>query len=69
MINPDFILNITFSAFIIIMFVFYYKCLLSEKQNYTGITHDLSSYINFNWDYVYSILLIINIFRLIRLVK
>lgn len=144
MINPDFILNLTFSAFIMIMFVFYFngilknsmdiffavsaiitsliilfttnnhlidfahfsynsffiipvalfsknkyflslnaiiifntmisrfyynKCLLNEKQNYTGITHDLSSYINFNWDYVYSILLIINIFRLVRLVK
>jgi hypothetical protein len=144
MINPDFILNLTFSAFIIIMIVFYFndilkncmdiffaisaiitsliilisknddlidfahfsynsffiipaaffsknkyflslnaliifntmisrfyynKCLLNEKQNYTGITHDLSSYINFNWDYVYLILLIINIIRLVHLVK
>ena len=40
--------------FTTIMSRFYYnKCLLSEKQNYTGIAHEFASYIDFNWDYIY----------------
>ena len=49
---------------------FYYNtCLLNEKQNYKGLTFNLSSYIDFNWDYVYLFILAVNIFRVSKLYK